>query len=204
MTSSKPNKLRNFALSALIATSALASSASFAEDKNDNIGPFFGKEAPGKWIIGGKISKVDLNLPDGPGTDEADLDGAGIVVGYEFARSIGNFNGTSAVELEYYNADETINSVLGGSDIDVEVTNLFFTYRSAGKLYYKLKGGVSFANFTVNSPLFDEFSDEDAGFAGGLGLGYRVGDLGVVELEYQADTSDADLSVISVNGLLKF
>ena len=88
--------------------------------------------------------------------------------------------------------------------MDIESTSLFFAYRSAGTLYYKVKGGVSFANFVVDSPLLDEFSSEEFGIAGGVGVGYRVGDLGVVELEYQADTSDADLSVFSVNALLEF
>jgi len=200
-SNSKSKKISKLALSTLIAVACLSPLASHAND--DKTGPFFGKQAPGKWIIGGKVSKVDLNIPSSTGRDTADTDGAGIVVGYEFARPIGVTSGSSTIELEYLTADDNFEA-LGGSDVDIEVANLFFTYRSEGKLYYKLKAGLSFANFTVSNPLFEEFSSEDVGLAGGVGLGYRVGDLGVLELEYQADTSDADLSLLSVNALLEF
>ncbi len=191
----KSNTLRNIALSAIISVSSMTSSLSHA---NDNQGPFFGKKASGKWIIGGKISKVDLNQ-----ADSIDVDAAGIVLGYEFARSVGNSGGTSTVELEYISGDDDISS-LGGANIDVEVANLFFTYRSSGTLYYKVKGGISAADIEVNSALGGTSSASETGLAGGIGLGYRVGDLGVIELEYQVDASDADLGIISLNGLLEF
>lgn len=167
---------------------------SFAAGSNN--GAFFGKKAAGKWIIGGKVAKIDLNTPD-----VDDVDAAGIVVGYEFASSIGDLGGTSTVELEYISGDEDIASI--GTNLDVDVANLFFTYRSAGTVYYKLKGGLSYASFDVNTFGVDsEFEDTSASF--GVGLGYRIGDLGVVEVEYSADTGDSDLGVIGVNALLEF
>ncbi len=192
-TQTKP--LRNIALSAIVAVFSMASSLGHA---NDNGGAFFGKSAPGKWIIGGKISKVDLNQ-----ADSVDVDAAGIVLGYEFARSIGNAGGTSTVELEYISGDDDINS-LGGANVDVEVANLFFTYRSPGTLYYKIKGGLSASEIEINSAFNGRSSASETGLAGGIGLGYRVGDLGVIELEYQLDASDADLGILSLNGLLEF
>ena len=149
-------------------------------------------------IIGGKISKVDLNQ-----ADSVDVDAAGIVLGYEFARSIGNAGGTSTVELEDISGDDDINS-LGGANVDVEVANLFFTYRSPGTLYYKIKGGLSASEIEINSAFNGRSSASETGLAGGIGLGYRVGDLGVIELEYQLDASDADLGILSLNGLLEF
>jgi len=195
MKAIKKTPLRSIALSAIIAATSFGSTLSHAEDKG---GPFFGKSAPGKWIIGGKIAKVDLNQ-----ADSVDVDAAGIVLGYEFARSIGNAGGTSTVELEYFTGDDDINS-FAGANVDVEVANLFFTYRSPGTLYYKIKGGLSAADVTVSDSLGGRSTASETGLAGGIGLGYRVGDLGVVELEYQADASDADLGILSLNGLLEF
>lgn len=161
-----------------------------------NTGPFFGKKAAGKWIIGGKASKIDLNLP---GIDDADA--AGIVLGYEFATSIGDAGGSSTVEFEYITGDDTIADL--DTSYDVDIANIFFTYRSAGTVYYKLKGGLSYTSFDINaSGTTSDFEDTSASV--GVGLGYRVGDLGVVELEYSADTGDADIGIFSLNALLEF
>ena len=46
---------------------------------------------------------------------------------------------------------------------------------------------------------FDDFS-----VAGGIGIGYHVGDYGVIELEYQTDTADADIGIFALNALLEF
>ena len=40
--------------------------------------------------------------------------------------------------------------------------------------------------------------------AGGLGLGYRVKDLGLVEVEYSGDTGDSSIGILGVNALLQF
>lgn len=190
------SKIRKSAIVVLTALGALLTQqASFAADPN--AGAFFGSKAPGKWIIGGKVAKVDVNI-----SDEKDADAAGIVIGYEFARSIGDAGGSSTIELEYITGDASIPSL--GLDYDVDVANLFFTYRSAGTLYYKLKGGLSYADFQFNDSTFGRSDFEDVGLAFGLGLGYRIGELGVVELEYSADTSDADLTILAVNALLEF
>lgn len=187
------NPLKKIAVTAVSLFVMALHPVSFAADSNT--GAFFGKKAAGKWIIGGKIAKIDLNTPD-----LDDVDAAGIVIGYEFASSIGDLGGTSTVELEYITGDDIAGI---GTNLDVDVANLFFTYRSAGTLYYKLKGGLSYANFDINTFGVDsEFEDTSATF--GVGLGYRIGDLGVVEVEYSADTGDSDLGVIGVNALLEF
>ncbi len=175
---------------ALIATNT-------AQAQNEmNDGPFFGKEAPGKWIIGAKAGKIDANseLVD-------DADAVGVVLGYEFARPIGNLGGSSTIELEYLKGDET--PISGFGDYEVDMLNLFFTYRSAGKLYFKAKAGASFSTVTLTTPGFEQDVD-DISIAAGFGFGYRVGDYGVVELEYSDDTGDTDLGVIALNALLEF
>lgn len=162
----------------------------------DNTGPFFGNEAKGKWIIGVKGAKIDNNVED-----IKDADAVGLVLGYEFDKPIGNLGGSSTFELEYVTGDTT--NLRGIGNYEVNVLNAFFTYRSAGKLYYKLKAGLSYTDILVTTPAFDN-SFEDVSLAGGLGLGYRVGDYGVVELEYSADTGDAEVGVLGLNALLEF
>lgn len=182
----------------LVTISAIALSGSsvvYAQNKH-NDGTFFGKDAPGKWIIGVKAGMVDSNSEL-----VEDADATGLLIGYEFARPIGNNGGSSTVELEYIKADET--PIAGVGNYDVDMLNLFFTYRTAGKLYFKAKAGASFSTLTLTTPAFDTDLD-DVSIAAGIGLGYRVGDYGVIELEYSDDTGDTDLGVIGLNALLEF
>lgn len=179
-----------------ISAFALASGSAIAAKNGTNEGTFFGKEAPGKWIIGVKAGQVDANSEF-----VEDADAVGLVLGYEFARPIGNNGGSSTVELEYIKADET--PISGFGDYEVDMLNLFFTYRTAGTLYFKAKAGASFSTITLTTPAFDTDVD-DVSLAGGIGLGYRIGDYGVIELEYSDDTGDNDLGVIGLNALLEF
>jgi len=55
-------------------------------------GPLFGYSADGKWIIGAKVANVDPNIAEVP-----DAEGVGIVLGYEFARPVGD-GGSSTVD----------------------------------------------------------------------------------------------------------
>jgi len=162
----------------------------------DHSGPFFGKEAKGKWIIGVKAGKIDNNVET-----VSDADAIGLVLGYEFARPIGIQGGSSTVELEFLSGDETNIDSFG--EYEVDILNLFFTYRSAGKLYYKIKGGLSYSNVDVSFPAVD-FSNEEVALAAGIGLGYHIGDYGVIELEYSQDSGDNDLGVLAVSALLEF
>lgn len=190
------NILRNKLILAttLLLSSLGMSSISVAADNGG--GPFFGKEAPGKWIIGVKAGKIDTNIPN-----VIDADAAGIVLGYEFARAIGG-NGTSTFEVEYLTGDEA--GFNRSYVYEADVINAFFTYRTAGDLYLKLKAGVSYADILFNSLTDPVREFDDVSIAGGIGLGYHIGDLGVIELEYQTDTGNADLGIVSVNALLEF
>lgn len=192
-----PNRSRSLIsrsqlLSALLLSVALFSHNALAQ----NDGPFFGKQAKGKWVIGVKAAKIDNNQED-----IKDADAIGIVLGYEFDRPIGDLGGSSTFELEYVSGDTT--PITGVGNYEANILNAFFTYRSAGKLYYKLKAGLSYADILLNTPAFDS-SFEDVSLAAGIGLGYHVGDYGVIELEYSQDTSDTDLGILGVNALLEF
>lgn len=161
----------------------------------DNEGTFFGQEATGKWIIGVKVGKIDNNMED-----IKDADALGIVLGYEFDAPIGD-SGSSTFELEYVSGDTTNFGGLG--NYEANVLNGFFTYRSAGTLYFKVKAGVSYTDIEVNTLGLTD-SSEDVSLAAGIGLGYHVKDYGVIELEYSQDSGDADLGILGLNALLEF
>jgi len=192
----KPFYLKTFIALTICFTTALVSTKSMAQESPD--GPFFGKRAAGKWIIGVKAGKIDANNQN---IDDADA--FGVVLGYEFDKSIGNFGGKSSFELEYFTGDETTIDGLGSYEADI--LNAFFTYRSAGTLYYKLKLGLSYSEIVVNTPIsFTSFESDDVSIAAGVGLGYRIGEYGQIELEYSQDSGDNDLGTYGVNALLQF
>lgn len=174
-------------------------STSYAQlDNSDGRGPFFGKEAPGKWIVGVKLAQVENDA-----AETEDTEGVGIVLGYEFARPVGAY-GSSTIEFEYITTDD--GDIADGipGEWDADIYNIFFTYRSAGTLYFKGKIGAQYSSIDINSPGLINIEADDTSLALGLGLGYRVGDLGVVELEYTKDSGDNDIGVFGLNALLEF
>jgi len=197
LSRSKLNQYKLFALPCLIGASLLSSTA-FADDKRK--GTFFGNEARGKWIIGVKAAKVEN---DGAvreiNTDDSDA--TGLILGYEFSRPVGD-GGSSTVELEILGIDDADvdNGALGQWNGDI--VNLFFTYRSPGTVYWKGKIGVSYTSLDYTLPLISE--QNDTSLAVGLGLGYRVEDYGVVELEYSKDSGDNDVGLFGLNAMLRF
>lgn len=189
--------MKNLTLVSLFAALFMVvSTTANAERRKANDGKFFGNDAKGKWLIGLKAAKIDNNLEE-----IRDANAVGIILGYEFDRPISDLGGSSTVELEYINASETDYSGIGTYDPDM--LNLFFTYRSAGDLYYKLKVGGSYSSIDLNLPTVNGNSEEFS-LAGGIGLGYRIEDYGVVELEYSVDTGENDLSVLGLNAILEF
>jgi hypothetical protein len=161
----------------------------------DNGGPFFGEKATGKWIVGVKVGKIDDNVKD-----IKDADALGIVLGYEFDSPIED-SGSSTFELEYVSGDAT--NLQGIGEYNADIISGFFTYRSAGTLYFKVKAGLSYTEIETNTPLSRD-TYEDVSLAAGIGLGYHVGDYGVLELEYSQDSSDTDLGILALNALLEF
>ncbi|NND82486.1 MAG: hypothetical protein HKN50_08670 [Gammaproteobacteria bacterium] len=179
----------------LLATIALSAASGTALAKK-NGGTFFGKEAKGKWIIGVKAAKIDSNVEE-----VNDADAKGIVLGYEFDRVIGDSGGTATVELEYVQGDDTV--IDGFGSYEANMLNLFMTYRTAGTIYFKAKGGASYSDLTITTVAFQDTLDS-VSLVGGIGLGYRIGDYGAVEVEYTDDTGDNDLGLIGFNAMLEF
>lgn len=173
------------ALSLLITTFAVSQTAFAADDKT-----FFGKKATGKWIIGVKLAKIDTNIEE-----IKDADGVGVVLAYEFDKLIGGA-GTSTVEFDYISGNTT--DLLGIADYDLDIANLFFTYRSPGTLYYKAKLGLSYSTLEI-SRFGNSFDTDDVSIAAGIGLGYHIGDYGVIELEYSAGTGSQEIFINTVN-----
>ena len=224
------SQLTNIKKYLIVATSmvmAVSATAVNAQEVEDNGGAFFGSKAPGKWTIGIRAARIDPNIE---GIDDADA--AGVVVGYEFATAIGSFKGTSAIELEYLQSDDTQLFAGSTANYDAESLGLFFTYRSAGQVYFKLKGGLVVNTLQAEglppaqTPDFQSTTIRDlesTNLAIGIGVGVRITDRASIELDYlqeagsndfvaQSDSDFAfaqqdggtDLGVISLTGQLKF
>jgi len=155
---------------------------------------FFGHKASGNWIIGLKLAQIDLDFSD------TDADALGAILGYEYDLRLDG-GGTTTIELEYLTSDETNFRGLGNYDGDV--WSLFFTYRSAGTLYFKAKAGASSSDFIAKTPTTN-FTYKDTTLAGGIGLGYHVGDLGTIEVEYSLDAGDSQVGILGLNILFEF
>lgn len=182
----------------LLATTLAFAFSATSYAQSDGRGPFFGKDAPGKWIVGAKLAKVENDADE-----TEDTEGVGIVLGYEFARPVGAY-GTSTIEFEYIKTDDgdIADGVLG--EWDADIYSVFFTYRSAGTLYFKGKIGAQYSSVDISIPGLISLEADDTSLALGVGLGYRVSDLGVIELEYTKDSGDNDIGVLGLNALLEF
>ena len=175
----------------------------------------------GKWIIGIKAAQVEVQGLDTDTIRLEEADAYGLVVGYEFNKNIGGSGGTSSFEVEYITTDDTGIEQLGTvfGEYDVDVINAFFTYRTPGRVFFKVKGGASYVDLSSNFfpaalgvPV--EIEADDFSFGGGIGVGVRFGqrnsggnDRGIggqIELEYIENTGDAELNAISLNGLVTF
>lgn len=170
-------------------------------------GTFFGHSADGKWIIGAKLVNVDPNIPE-----VSDADGMGVVLGYEFARPVGD-NGSSTVEIEYITTDATPLSLFDpDTTYESDIVNVFFTYRTPGRVYFKVKAGLSYIDRKISNAPFGLltntgevlFAGEEVALAAGLGFGLRINEYGVIEIEYSQDASDLDTGILGLNAFLQF
>jgi len=60
---------------------------------------------------------------------------------------------------------------------------LYAAYKSSGRSYFKIKGGVAQIDYTVSAYDVDVSSDQ-RGFSFGLGAGLLLGQSGAIEVEY--------------------
>lgn len=175
-------------------------------DETGKEGIFFGNDAPGKWIVGIKAAQIENDNDDiivnGRSQDLDEADALGLIVGYEFARPIG-LNGSSTIEFAYIKSDDAHIERDTPGTWNTDIYSLFLTYRSAGTLYLKGKLGLQHNSVDFESPfVLGELSDTS--LALGIGLGVRIQDYGVIELEYSKDSSDNDLGILGLNALLEF
>ena len=137
----------------------------------------------GRWIVGVKAAQVELRGLETDTVRLEEADAFGVVVGYEFNQRIGGTNGTASFEVEYLTTSGDTN--IEGLDpsfgeLDADILNAFFAYRSSGQVFFKAKGGVSFIETTTNFDLFEPGTPggvrfDDFSLAGGFGVGVRIG-----------------------------
>lgn len=179
---------------------ALSMPTAFSQEE----GTFFGQEANGKWIIGGKVSQMRTGKD---GFDDANA--AGIIIGYEFARPVG-YDGKASIEFEFVSSSD--GDIRAGSSFlpegeagfwSAEMTNIFFAYRTPGKIYFKAKLGGQRTKQTIKIT-GDSVDNDEVAFAFGVGLGIKLADWARLEVEYSQDTSDNDVGLLSVNAMALF
>lgn len=195
--------ISGFALIMVIATPALSAGWNYSNAAGDQKdGTWFGENASGKWMLGGKYAVVKNGIK---GVDDANA--AGLILGYHFARPV-DFNGTASLEFEYltttsdgsFGADSEFGQA---GEWDVDGWNIFFAYRTPGMVFFKAKLGGMQSDVTYANPGGDTKTSEFA-FAWGAGLGVKLGDIFLAELEYTATTGDNELEFIGLNGILEF
>jgi opacity protein-like surface antigen len=188
---------RTLTMSVLV---ALLLSPALAQEE----GTFFGSEANGKWIIGGKVGQIRTGKD---GFDDANA--AGVIVGYEFARPVG-YDGKASIEFEFMSSSD--GDVKAGSSFlpegeagqwNAELTNIFFAYRTAGKVYFKAKlgGQRTKQTFKITG---DSVDNDEVAFAFGVGLGIKLAEWARLEVEYSQDAGENDVGILSLNAMALF
>ena len=200
MTNSHPTKK---ALSSgkktLLACCLLATSTISSADSETT---WFGEVADGQWLAGIKVGAI---VPDFDGYDDA-ATVAAVVVGYQFARPIGD-RGTASIELELGTSDTAniTNSELGGSgDYDIHTAGLFFNYRSPGTVYFKGKLGIFDTNIDSRFDSGQNVKSNDASFALGLGFGVHVTESAMIEGEWVSSMGDNDINYYNLGANFLF
>jgi hypothetical protein len=165
---------------------------------------WFGEVADGEWLAGIKLGAV---APDIPGFDTAPI--ASLVIGYQFARPIGD-RGTASIELEIgtsQDADINESGIYGPGNYDVHTAGLFMNYRTAGTVYFKGKVGVLDSNIDARYDSGQNIKFNDAAFALGLGLGVRLGGEDartVLEGEWVTASGDNDINYFHLGANIEF
>lgn len=158
---------------------------------------WFGEEANGQWLAGIKVGRSEPNY-----AGYNSVDTATVVVGYQFARPIGE-GGTASVEFEMSTSNDDELGRNNDYDLnghwDTQTKAAFMTYRSPGTVYWKGKVGVMNSNIRTALPL-GVVEASDTNFAYGVGLGYRAGryrDINI-EGEWVGTSGDADIGMLNV------
>ena len=142
----------------------------------------------GSPYVGAKVGKFMI---DESGLDDPTAFGA--YAGYNFTPNIG-------VEAEYVgSSDETVDGT--NLDYNLKTYGLYGTYRYAfptTNIYAKGKLGVAKTELEVDGN-GGEFTSDDTGLAGGVGVGYNVTPAVAVELEYDFLASDVDLLTVGAS-----
>ncbi len=176
----------------------MASSISIADSETT----WFGEVAEGQWLAGIKAGAI---VPDFDGYDDS-ATVAAVVIGYQFARPVGD-RGTASIELELgtSNTANINNSDLGGSgEYDIHTAGLFFNYRSPGTVYFKGKLGLFDTNVDSRFDSGQNVKSNDASIALGLGFGVHVTENAMVEGEWVSSMGDNDINYYNLGANFLF
>lgn len=169
-------------LSASVLALALSSGAAMVQA--DNIGGFY---------IGAKTGHMSIDV-----SEVSNDRGDGLFLGYEW--NAGDNMGI-AVEYEYTttSTNARVAGLRGNADLDTHA--LYAAFRFGETLYLKARAGVLREEVDIKIAGM-KFSENDTGFSGGFGLGYRFGRNAFVEVEYTIIEKDIDY--LSIGAAFKF
>lgn len=169
-------------LSVSVLALALAGTAGFTQA--DSIGGFY---------VGAKTGHMNFDV-SGIRNDRGD----GLFLGYEWLA--GDQLGI-AVEYEYTttSADARVSGLPG--DVDLDTHALYAALRYGETVYFKAKAGILREEADIKVAGV-KVSDNDTGFSGGVGAGYRFSPNFMVEVEYTIIEKDVDY--LSIGAAFKF
>lgn len=146
--------------------------------------------AAGPFYLGAKGGFVEV---DAGGYDAA-LN-AGVVGGYTFWE---NRNGSFSVEGEL-TLSLVDGDLAGGGEWDITTLGAFAVYRTPQEIYFKGKAGLVRGDIDVTVG-GASVSGSDTELAAGIGLGFKLGKTGNLEVEYTlTEVKNADVDFLSVS-----
>jgi len=188
----------------LHATTVLAAAIavfSHLADAAENGTTWFGNTADGQWLVGIKAGPVSTN-----DNRFNDADNAALVLGYQFARAIGD-RGSVTAEFEYSDtySDGDLD-VIPGASWHVPMWAGFLAYRTPGTVYFKAKLGILYSDIKTRDAgtIILDHSDTNLAFGGGLGVKLGARQNFLIEAEWTGTTGDSTVDQVTLGGLYLF
>ena len=143
------------------------------------LGMVFAAPASADWFFGAKAGPMMIDT-----SGISDTKNAGVVVGYDLGVAVGDL----ALEGEITKTVSSGDFI--GLDVDVDTQALYLAFRTAGPMYFKVKGGYLNEDVSIGS-----VSASDSGMSYGVGVGFGVG---VAQLELELTIIEQDINFLSV------
>ncbi len=143
------------------------------------LGLFVVTPVSAEWFFGAKAGPMLIDVGG-----VSDTTNVGVMVGYGLGVGVGDL----ALEGEITTTVDKGDFL--GFDVEVDTQALYLAFRTAGPIYFKVKGGFVNEKVTIGS-----ISETDTGVSYGIGLGFGIG---IAQLELEVTTIEEDVVFFSV------